>query len=101
MRQEGPLLSVRHDAAGSMAGAIFMSNTLTREQCFQAGIFGLPLEYRSFVSHVRKGLPLFLFDHTLRKLYGVFEAASDGGFNINSTAFRLIHLSYPAQVIHS
>ncbi|KAG0542827.1 hypothetical protein BDA96_02G137600 [Sorghum bicolor] len=98
MRQQAPLLSVRHAAVASMAGAIFMSNTITREQCFQASIFGLPLEYRSFVSHVRKGMPLFLFDHTLRKLYGVFEAASDGGLNINSAAFRSIHRSYPAQV---
>ncbi|CAN6179987.1 unnamed protein product [Urochloa humidicola] len=98
MKREGPALSFRQDAVGDMAGAIFMSNTLTREQCFQAGIFGLPLEYEPFVSNVRKGMPLFLFDHTLRKLYGVFEAASDGGLNINNAAFRSIQRSYPAQV---
>ncbi|PWZ15789.1 B2 protein [Zea mays] len=98
MRHEGLGLSIRHDAAGSMAGAIFMSNSVTRDQCFQASIFGLPLEYRSFVSHIRKGMPLFLFDYTLRKLYGVFEAASDGGFNINSDALRSVRHSYPSQV---
>jgi hypothetical protein len=84
-----------------LAGAIFMSNTLTREQCFKASIFGLPLEYEPFVSNVRKGMPLFLFDHTLCKLYGVFEAASDGGLNINNAAFRSTQRSYPAQVIYN
>ncbi|PAN10925.1 hypothetical protein PAHAL_2G125600 [Panicum hallii] len=98
MKREWPALSFRQDAIGDMAGAIFMSNTLTREQCFKASIFGLPLEYEPFVSNVRKGMPLFLFDHTLCKLYGVFEAASDGGLNINNAAFRSTQRSYPAQV---
>ncbi|TVU10461.1 hypothetical protein EJB05_43993, partial [Eragrostis curvula] len=91
----GPFLSVRPDAARTMAGAIFMSNTFTREQCFQTGVFGLPIEYESFIYDVRKGMPLFLFDHNLRKLYGVFEAASDGGLNINRDAFQR---AFPAQV---
>ncbi|KAK3129439.1 hypothetical protein QOZ80_6BG0479590 [Eleusine coracana subsp. coracana] len=90
-----PALSVREDTVSSMAGAIFMSNTVTREQCFQAGVFGLPIEYESFVYNVRKGMPLFLFDYNLRKLYGVFEAASNGGLNIIRDAFQ--H-AYPAQV---
>ncbi|KAF8690892.1 hypothetical protein HU200_041300 [Digitaria exilis] len=98
MRREGPALSFRHDAVGDMAGAIFMSNTVTREQCFKASIFGLPSEYEPFVSNVRKGMPLFLFDHTLRTLYGVFEAASDGGLNVGNAAFRSTLRSYPAQV---
>lgn len=101
MRREGPAVSFRHDAVGNMAGAIFMSNTRTRELGFQASIFGLPSEYETFVSNVRKGMPLFLFDHTLRTLYGVFEAASDGGLNINNAAFRSTLHSYPAQVFHS
>jgi hypothetical protein len=44
-----------------MAGVIFMSSASTREQCFQAGVFGLPIEYESFVYNIRKGMPLFLF----------------------------------------
>ncbi|XP_062193656.1 uncharacterized protein LOC133897098 [Phragmites australis] len=98
MRRDMPALSFRQDAASAMAGAIFMSNTVTREQCFQKNIFGLPLEYASFVNNVKKGMPLFLFDHTLRKLYGVFEAASDGGLNIDKSAFQSIQRSYPTQV---
>jgi hypothetical protein len=93
-----PALSVRKHAASTMAGVIFMSSSSTREQCFQAGVFGLPIEYESFVYNIRKGMPLFLFDHNLRKLYGVFEAASSGGLNIIRDAFQR---AYPAQVIHS
>ena len=95
MRREGPALSFRQGAAGDMAGAIFMCNISTREQSFQAKVFSLALEYQSFVTNVRKGMPLFLFDYTLRKLYGVFEAASDGGLNICDSA---VQRSYPAQV---
>lgn len=88
-------MSFRQGAAGDMAGAIFLCNISTREQGFQAKVFSLPLEYQSFVTNVRKGMPLFLFDYTLRKLYGVFEAASDGGLNICDAA---VQRSYPAQV---
>uniref|UniRef100_A0A0D9XGV1 DCD domain-containing protein n=1 Tax=Leersia perrieri TaxID=77586 RepID=A0A0D9XGV1_9ORYZ len=96
MWQELPKRSYREDAP--MEGAIFMSNTATRELCFRTGIFGLPIEYQSFVENIRQGMPLFLFDHTERKLYGVFEAVSDGGLNINRSAFSSIGCSYPAQV---
>uniref|UniRef100_A0A0E0EV13 DCD domain-containing protein n=1 Tax=Oryza meridionalis TaxID=40149 RepID=A0A0E0EV13_9ORYZ len=96
MRQELVKRSFREDA--SMAGAIFMSNTATRELCFRSNIFGLPIEYQPFVRNIRQGMPLFLFDHTERKLYGVFEATSDGGFNIIRSAFSSIGCSYPAQV---
>jgi len=98
MRREGPAVSFRQGAAGDMAGAIFMCNISTREQSFQARVFSLPLEYQSFVTSVRKGMPLFLFDHNLRKLYGVFEAASDGGINICDAPFSTAQRSYPAQV---
>lgn len=81
-----------------MAGAIFMSNSETRDHCFNTGVFGLPPEYGPFVANVKQGMPLFLFDYTFRKLYGVFEAASDGGMDISRTAFRSTGRTYPAQV---
>ncbi|XBI00980.1 hypothetical protein VPH35_129866 [Triticum aestivum] len=71
-----------------MAGAIFMSNSETRDHCFNTGVFGLPLEYGPFVANVKQGMPLFLFDYKFCKLYGVFKAASDGGMDISRTAFR-------------
>ncbi|XP_037435902.1 uncharacterized protein LOC119302944 [Triticum dicoccoides] len=97
MRFQGPRCSFREDAA-DMAGAIFMSNSETRDHCFNTGVFGLPPEYGPFVANVKQGMPLFLFDYTFRKLYGVFEAASDGSMDISRTTFRSTGRAYPAQV---
>ncbi|KAI4984598.1 hypothetical protein ZWY2020_017228 [Hordeum vulgare] len=97
MRLQGPRCSFREGDA-DMAGAIFMSNSETRDHCFNTGVFGLPPEYGPFVANVKQGMPLFLFDYTFRKLYGVFEAASDGGMDISRTAFRSTGRTYPAQV---
>ncbi|KAM0899383.1 hypothetical protein ACQ4PT_021268 [Festuca glaucescens] len=101
-RLQLPRCSFREDAdPADMAGAIFMSNSETREHCFGAGVFGLPPEYERFVVRVRQGMPLFLFDYTERKLYGVFEATSDGGMDIHRGAFRFTGRTYPAQVCFS
>ncbi|KAI4965170.1 hypothetical protein ZWY2020_055287 [Hordeum vulgare] len=90
-------LSFRQDA--DMAGAIFMCNTWAREQFFGSGIFRLALEYQPFVDNVKQGMPLFLFDYNEGKLYGVFEAVTDGGLDITDrAAFRSTGRSYPAQV---
>jgi hypothetical protein len=98
-RLQLPRCSFREDAdPADMAGAIFMSNSETREGCFGAGVFGLPPEYERFIVRVRQGMPLFLFDYTERKLYGVFEATSDGGMDIRRGAFRFTGRTYPAQV---
>ncbi|KAH7425844.1 hypothetical protein KP509_11G073500 [Ceratopteris richardii] len=54
-------------------------------------------------------MPLFLFNYTKRLLYGIFEAASDGGFNIDPYAWENTEIQrgryykgpvsrYPAQV---
>ncbi|XP_051189724.1 uncharacterized protein [Lolium perenne] len=101
-RLQLPRCSFREDAdPADMAGAIFMSNSETREHCFGTGVFGLPPEYERFVARVRQGMPLFLFDYTERKLYGVFEATSDGGMDIRRGAFRFTGRTYPAQVCFS
>lgn len=44
---------------------------------------GLPAPHFSYVKNIDPGLPLFLFNYSDRKLYGVFEAASHGRLNIN------------------
>ena len=97
-RLQLPMCSYRQDAAAHMAGAIFMSNSETRDDCFGTGVFGLPPEYQHFVANVKQGMPLFLFDYTDRNLYGVFEATSDGGMDIRRGAFRSAGRTYPAQV---
>ena len=80
-------------------GAIFMSNTETRAECFNRSIFALPFSSADFVREVRAGMVLFLFDHQQKKLYGVFEAVSDGGLNIVPNAYNSSQKSFPAQVL--
>ena len=76
-------------------GAIFMSNSETKEECFDRRLFGLPYNMSDFVLSVKKGMLLFLFEFENRLLYGVFRATSDGEINIQPGAYRK---KFPAQV---
>ncbi|GAB2276396.1 hypothetical protein Dimus_011124 [Dionaea muscipula] len=89
-----------HSATGLFPhyGAIFMANTSTRKECFQRKIFGLPTALANFVMNIKTGMILFLFDYQERKLYGVFEACSDGRMNIVSSAYKSSGKQFPAQV---
>lgn len=83
-----------------MVGAIFMCNRATKKECFRSKIFGLPSRYAEFVDKVKAGMLLFLFEYEERKLYGVFEAATDGAININTSAFSKTKGTFPAQVVY-
>lgn len=53
------------------------------------------------MQNIRAGLPLFLFNYSDRKLYGVYEAASDGEIYIDPSAWTagdLQNSPFPAQV---
>lgn len=81
-------------------GAIFMSNTRTKEECIRKQLFGLPSTHCEFVRKVKVGMVLFLFEYENRKLHGVFEAVSDGEVNIVPSAYRnTTGKSFPAQVL--
>ncbi|KAK1270313.1 hypothetical protein QJS04_geneDACA005938 [Acorus gramineus] len=70
-------------------------------ECLLKQIFGLPSSHGSYVSNIRQGLPLFLFNYTDRKLHGIFEAASNGQLNIDPycwTENGEEKTPYPAQV---
>lgn len=96
------LYSKRATADFPEFGAIFMSSRTTKEECLARKLFGLPLASADFVQNVRSGMILFLFEYENRKLYGVFEAVSDGNIDILPHAFRSSGKSFPAQVsIHS
>ena len=82
----------------TLTGAIFMSNRATKKECLKRGVFGLPQSQAKFVSELKAGMLLFLFEHEERKLYGVFEATSDGAMNIIPNAFRSSGMVFPAQV---
>lgn len=62
---------------------------------------GLPSLHFSYVQNVDSGLPLFLFNYSDRKLYGVYEAAGPGQMYIDQYAWSSdgsIRTPYPAQV---
>ncbi|KAH9616777.1 hypothetical protein KSS87_005294 [Heliosperma pusillum] len=79
-------------------GAIFMANKLTREECLRRKLFGLPSNFTDFVLRIKVGMLLFLYDYQKRKLYGVFEASSNGGLNLVPDAYKSSNLKFPAQV---
>ncbi|KAK1410799.1 hypothetical protein QVD17_37339 [Tagetes erecta] len=80
------------------SGAIFMSNSETKAECFKRELFGLPSRWSDFVLRVKKGMILFLFEFERRLLYGVFRATCDGEINIEPKAFRSSGKHIPAQV---
>ena len=90
----------QHGAHGTVPefGAIFMSNSATKRECFRLGLFGLPSSQGRFVMQVKEGMALFLFEYETRKLHGVFRACSDGAMNIEPNAFRSSGKQFPAQV---
>ncbi|EHA8587238.1 hypothetical protein COCNU_scaffold001677G000060 [Cocos nucifera] len=82
-----------------LMGAIFMCNRMTKKECLERKLFGLPSRQAGFLKKVKAGMLLFLFEHEERKLYGVFEATSDGALNIIPNAFLSSGKSYPAQIL--
>ncbi|XP_073016568.1 uncharacterized protein [Primulina eburnea] len=62
---------------------------------------GLPAQHFSYVKNIEPGLPLFLFNYSDRKLYGIYEAVSSGKMYIDSygwTSDGSDRTRYPAQV---
>ncbi|XP_065002835.1 B2 protein-like [Musa acuminata AAA Group] len=75
----------RNEAIG---GYIFVCNNETMPENLTRQLFGLPSRYRDSVRAIKPGLPLFLYNYSTHQLYGIFEAASFGGTNIDPTAWE-------------
>ncbi|KAK4770698.1 hypothetical protein SAY87_031230 [Trapa incisa] len=72
----------------TVGGYIFVCNNETMEENLKRQLFGLPPRYRDSVRQITPGLPLFLYNYSTHQLYGIFEAASFGGSNIDPTAWE-------------
>ncbi|KAH7855739.1 hypothetical protein Vadar_028277 [Vaccinium darrowii] len=84
-----------------LAAVIFGCNHNTISECNSELLFGLPAPHFAYVKNISPGLPLFLFNYSDRKLYGIFEAASHGQMQINPYAWTgdgAEYTPYPAQV---
>lgn len=102
------LLKCRPEAANArnlgktnLGGVIFGCKNSTIKECLVKQLFGLPAQHFSYVRNISPGLPLFLFNYSDRKLYGIFEAASSGQMNIDPYAWTsggTDRTQYPAQV---
>jgi len=76
-------------------GFVFACTKETEAECLSRLLFGTDRVYGPIVIRIRKGDLIFLNNIDTNVLYGVFKAASDGGFNIQPEAFGG---HYPYQV---
>ncbi|KAF3448893.1 hypothetical protein FNV43_RR09609 [Rhamnella rubrinervis] len=92
--------SARNLSKTHLGGVIFGCTNITMKECLSKQLFGLPAQHFSYVKNICPGLPLFLFNYSDRKLYGIFESASPGQLNINPygwTSDGSERTQYPAQ----
>jgi hypothetical protein len=91
------MVKAQSKECATFGGAVFLCNHLTRKECFDKKIFGLPRFCADFVEKVKVGTTLFLYDVDQCKLHGVFEATSDGAVNIIPDAYVTSGKGYPSQ----
>ncbi|GMH41338.1 hypothetical protein BSKO_09248 [Bryopsis sp. KO-2023] len=84
-----------------LGGVIFGCTNDTFEECVKGRIFGLPRAHLLYVQEIVPGLPLFLYNYSVRKLHGVYRAVSPGLPEINPhgwTGGNTAPTHFPAQV---
>ncbi|XP_055812721.1 uncharacterized protein LOC129882448 isoform X2 [Solanum dulcamara] len=93
--------SFKNLTRSQLGGVIFGCTNNTMKECLSKQLFGLPVQHFSYVQSVDSGLPLFLFNYTDKKLYGIYEAAGSGQMYIDQYAWTSdgsFRTPYPAQV---
>lgn len=79
----------------ALRGHIFACTKSTEKECLEGMVFGTNKIYADKINKVKAGDKLFLLNIDTDKLYGTFEATSDGGFNLVPEAWKG---KYPYQV---
>jgi len=79
----------------ALRGHIFACTKSTEKECLEGMVFGTNKIYAEKINRVKAGDKLFLLNVDSDKLYGTFQATSDGGFNLVPEAWKG---KYPYQV---
>ncbi|KAM0953787.1 putative DCD domain-containing protein NRP [Dioscorea sansibarensis] len=91
----------RNLGKNDIGGVIFGCKNNTMMECLSKQLFGLPSLHFSYVRQIEPGLPLFLFNYSDRKMYGIYEAAGCGQMNIDPYAWTdggAERTAFPSQV---
>jgi len=84
-QQQAPMAA---QALAAQGGVIFLCDPRTEEECLHRGLFGLPATQTAIVrAIVPESTLLFLFNVRLRRMIGVFRAASWPQQNLEPHAF--------------
>jgi cleavage and polyadenylation specificity factor subunit 4 len=68
-------------------GFIFGCSSDTMDECLGRGLLGLPAHMKAAAQWIVPGTSVFLFNVTDRLLFGIFEALTPAGMNLEPTAF--------------
>ncbi|KAK9864157.1 hypothetical protein WJX84_004586 [Apatococcus fuscideae] len=85
-----------------LGGVIFGCSVETFHECVEGLIFGLPRPHMCYVQNIRPGMPVFLFNYSERRMYGIYRAVTEGTYEINPQAWTShtggSRTRFPAQV---
>ncbi|KAK9831297.1 hypothetical protein WJX74_010943 [Apatococcus lobatus] len=72
-----------------LGGVIFGCSVETFHECVEGLIFGLPRPHMCYVQNIRPGMPVFLFNYSERRMYGIYRAVTEGTYEINPQGGRI------------
>ncbi|KAK9862680.1 hypothetical protein WJX84_000466 [Apatococcus fuscideae] len=85
-----------------LGGVIFGCSGETFAECVEGLVFGLPRPHMCYVQNIKPGMPVFLFNYTERRMYGIYRAVTEGDWEINPRGWIEFtggtRTRYPAQV---